>query len=226
MSNNDTATTTNNNTNTIHIDLTDGSPLAPDDPRVLAARGVQLIRAILARVTDDAGADPTPCDEWNVLELSRHAVSVMDRAAAAPSGVDIMAMPRLADVDVAGLDDAATESARRLHAAWTDDSALELSFSMPWGDMNGAQLLATYANELLVHSWDLATALDLVVDWPERDAELFLRIAHSTVPGEVRGGFVPFGPVVGVHDGAPAIDRLVAWEGRDVAAWPTPTSPD
>jgi hypothetical protein len=37
---------------------------------------------------------------------------------------------------------------------------------------------------------------------------------HRAVPAEPRGGQVPFGPVVEVHEDAPDIDKLVGWYGR------------
>ena len=198
----------------ISIDFVDGAPLAPDDPRVGFARATQLARAVVARIDDHNAASPTPCDDWDVAELGRHVLAVFERVAIAPTGADVSGPALHPDVGVAGLTAAIASAAHEVQLNWSDPATLEQVIETPWGPTPGAGCLGAWASELLVHSWDLATALDLDVDWPEPDTSIAADMARAAIPAEMRG-VMPFGEVVDVPDDAPAIERLVAWVGRN-----------
>lgn len=207
-------------TNTqIHIEYTDGAPLAADDPRGAMARSVQAARAVLAQATSANADIATPCDDWTALQLAQHMIAVIDRAAAGPTDADINALPILADVEIVGLSDAALASAQQLHRNWTDDAALQQMIAVPWGEFPGAMVIGVYAGELLLHTWDLAAALDISLDWPEADVAVHFEMAQMAIPADGRNEFIPFGPVTECADDAPTIVRLAAWQGRDVSRW-------
>ena len=82
--------------------------------------------------------------------------------------------------------------------------------------------------ELTVHTWDLATATGQQPDWDDTVVTAALE-ARPILPAENRRAVfeeisaamgldevaIPFAEAVPVQDDAAAIDRLVAWNGRD-----------
>ena len=87
-----------------------------------------------------------------------------------------------------------------------------------------------YANELLVHAWDLAAAIDARPEWDDDAIEVASASIHLELPDADRGPMWaamaeqmppgvpwedPFANAVEVADQASAIERLVAWNGRD-----------
>ena len=100
--------------------------------------------------------------------------------------------------------------------------------ALPWIQGTGADVLASYFSELTVHTWDLATATGQRPDWD--DAVVTAALASARLPPaenrralfeEISAAMgldevaMPFAEAVPVADDAPAIDRLVAWNGRD-----------
>ncbi len=203
----------------IDIDYTDGSPLAPDDPRGAMARSIQAARAVIAHVHADNAENPTPCAEWNALQLAQHLVAVLDRAAAAPTDDVIDEMPILADVSISDLGDAALASAQRVHANWSDDAAMAKMIDVPWGTSPGAAVIGVYAGETIVHTWDLAVAIGANLNWPASDVPIHYEMSKAGIPESPRDEFMPFDPVVRPSNDAPMIEHLVGWQGRDVDRW-------
>ena len=152
---------------------------------------------------------------WDVLDVARHIVGIFRRVAAAPSGADLHDLPLVPDVATGDLDDALADVAQEVHTAWTDPATLESVIDAPWGPTPGAACLLVWSADVLVHSWDLARALDLDPEWPPGTAVL-AEVMRSGLPADGRAD-LPFGDVVEVAADAPPIDRLVAWTGRDPA---------
>ena len=206
--------------------------LAADDPRTTFARAVALATATVAGARDDQLEQPTPCAEMDVRALVAHLRAVLDRVAALGAGEDAFAVT---DVPL-GPDRLGewTESAHRVQAAWSDDAVLARPMALPWQQGTGADILLGYVNEVLVHAWDLAVATGQAPAWDEDLAEQAL--AHMPgLPAEGRREMfeqisadmglaevaVPFGEVVPLPDDASAMDRLIAWNGRD-PGWTAP----
>ncbi len=57
-----------------------------------------------------------------------------------------------------------------------------------------------YTNEFVLHAWDLAKATGQSPEWDPEMLAAPLAHMHRAVPAEPRGGQVPFGPVVEVHE--------------------------
>jgi hypothetical protein len=100
---------------------------------------------------------------------------------------------------------------------------------LPWATDSGANALLGYVSEITVHTWDIAQGTGQRPEWDDETAERALRLMHQWLPGEHRAeAFAevgrqmgldadaphPFAAVVSVPDDAPAIERLVAWNGR------------
>ncbi len=217
-------------TTTTVAEATTPAPFPADDPRASLARAVALASAVIGAVRPDQMALPTPCGDFDVRGLLAHSVSVLDRVAVIGRGGNVFEVP-----DRAGLvaDDAWLDrwrqAAHAVQEAWSDDAVLARTVQVPWTTMSGADAAAIYTNEVTVHTWDLATATGQRPAWDPEVLEVCLASIHRELPDAERSamweqvagqlpdpaGFIPpFGDAVPVADDAPAIDRLVAWNGR------------
>ena len=197
------------------------------DPRPILDRSIATAGAVIAGVRPEQLTDPTPCTDMNVGTLLAHLIGVLDRVAALGHGKDPFAVIE-APVADDRWSEASEESARRVAGAWNDDAVLERPMALPWIEGSGAEVLASYFSELTVHTWDLATATGQQPDWDDTVVAAALE-ARRILPAENRRALfeeistamgldevaVPFAEAVPIPDDAPAIDRLVAWNGRD-----------
>jgi uncharacterized protein (TIGR03086 family) len=198
------------------------------DPRPILDRAIATCGAVIAGVRPEQLTEPTPCTDMDVRALLAHLVGVLDRVAALGNGKNPFAV---SDTPVADdrWPDAWREAGRRTADAWSDDAVLERPMALPWIEGSGAEVLASYFSELTVHTWDLATATGQQPDWDDAVVAAAFDAARRILPAENRRalyeqvsaarGFdevaVPFAEAVPISDDAPAIDRLVAWNGRD-----------
>lgn len=207
---------------------TSPSAAPPTDPRPVLDRAVATGAAVIAGIRPDQLTDPTPCTEMNVRTLVTHLIGVLDRVAALGNGEDPFAVaePQVSDNRWA---DAWRESGRRAADAWGDDAVLQQPMALPWIQGSGAEVLASYLSEVTVHTWDLAVATGQQPDWDDTVVAAALQSAHRILPAENRRALyaeisaamgldevaMPFAEAVAIPDDAPAIDRLIAWNGRD-----------
>jgi uncharacterized protein (TIGR03086 family) len=197
------------------------------DPRRVLERAIATGGSVIACVRPDQLTAPTPCSGMDVRAMLGHLVAVLDRIAALGQREDPFAVAETRAPDD-GWSDAWTTSARRAAAAWRDDDVLEQPMALPWIQGSGADVLASYFSELTVHTWDLATATGQHPDWDDTVVTAALA-ARDFLPAENRRALfeeistamgldevaIPFAEAVPIPDDSPAIDRLVAWNGRD-----------
>ncbi|WNG84734.1 TIGR03086 family metal-binding protein [Mycobacterium sp. ITM-2016-00316] len=199
-----------------------------DDPRPMLDRAIATVGGVITGVRSEQLTDPTPCTDMDVRALLAHLIGVLNRVAALGNAEDPLAVT---DTPVADdrWPDAWRESGRRAADAWSDDAVLERPMALPWIAGSGAQVLASYFSELTVHTWDLATATGQQPDWDGTVVTVALDAARQMLPAENRRALyaeisaargldevgIPFAEAVAIPDDAPAIDRLVAWNGRD-----------
>ena len=204
---------------------TDPSPVL--DPRPLLERAVATAGSTIAAVRADQLSDPTPCPEMDVRRLVGHLIGVVDRVAALGHSEDPFAVVDTTAPD-ADWTPTWSEASQRAVDVWADDRLLDSPMALPWIQGSGAEVLASYLSELTVHTWDLATATGQEPDWDDRVVDtaldqrkilpaenrraLFEQISSSMGLDEVA---IPFAEAVTVAEDAPAIDRLVAWNGRN-----------
>jgi uncharacterized protein (TIGR03086 family) len=197
------------------------------DPRPILDRAIAMSGSVIAGVRSDQLTAPTPCPEMDVRTMLGHLVGVLDRIAALGRGEDPFAVAETRE-PADGWFDAWMRSAERAGEAWRDDAVLERPMALPWIQGSGADVLASYFSELIVHTWDLAVATGQHPRWDDTVVTAALE-ARPVLPAENRRALfeeisaamgldevaIPFAEAVPVPDDAPAIDRLVAWNGRD-----------
>jgi uncharacterized protein (TIGR03086 family) len=192
------------------------------DPRPLQARAVDNARGAVAAVRPEQMTLPTPCTEFDVRALLGHIVAVLHRLAAVGRGEDSAEVPFILegiadDGWVAAFDAGAAEA----RAAWADDSLLDRDLRLPWATLPGSTVVSVYAQELVIHGWDLGVAIGAPTDWDAEIGEALLPLAHTILPADIRGEPIgnSFAAVVDVPEDADVYTRLAGWLGRDVHRW-------
>jgi len=189
------------------------------DIRDLDAKAVRASVELVARVTAEDLARPTPCAEWTLGDLLAH-MTVQHKgftAATAGRGAD----PEAWKVSAPGSDPVADYAiaAELLIAAFAQPGVLERGFSLPeifsGVEFPAAQAISFHFIDYVVHGWDVARSLGLPY---ELDAELVqaaIPVAEAVPEGERRlrpgAAFRPGLP--GRADAGP-MDRILAMLGR------------
>jgi uncharacterized protein (TIGR03086 family) len=162
----------------------------------------------------------TPCVEWTVRDLANHLLATLElgRALLADEMPTVEASPgALPARDLVGDDllGAYRQGAKALVAATTVD-AVGRSHATPLGDMPGAGLAGFAGLDVLVHGWDLATAIGRDATLERSLAEPMLAFARQTISDEMGTRAPRIGPEVPVPDAADATARLVGYLGRSL----------
>ncbi len=179
------------------------------------ARSFAAVGSLIDAIQPGQWSAPTPCLDWTVHRLVEHVVGknlvfaavlaeqpLPQRGGGMPSGQFASAY---------------RESAAVLLDAFGRPGVLDRVYQGPLGGASGAERLKIRMYDLLAHGWDLAQALGRPADLPADAAEESLAFARADGRAvQPRGGC--FGPARPVADAAPALDRLVAFLGRDVPA--------
>lgn len=183
------------------------------DHRPVLARALDQTGVLIATTDPARAGDPTPCSEFDVGALVGHQLAVVQRIGSVVRGEPFSSVPHLIESTdwIADWDTARTATDVALAEA-----DLSRVVTLPWGEAPIAAALGTYLSELATHAWDLAVATGRAADLDPAIAEIALPVAKAAIPAEIRQlPGTPFDPVVEVADGAPAYDRLAAWNGRD-----------
>ncbi|MGH3094446.1 MAG: TIGR03086 family metal-binding protein [Streptosporangiales bacterium] len=175
---------------------------------------------LLAGITDEQLAVPTPCPQYSLGNLLHH----VDGLAQAFTNAATKQFPEVGTANPSGdarqLEDGwRTRIPERLLAmaeAWRDRAAWEGATAAGGVELPGEIAGLVALNETTVHGWDIARASGQAYDVDPEQAEQCIR-AMGPQPGEERpvGDDVAFGRPVPVRADASPLDRLVATMGRD-----------
>jgi len=183
------------------------------DPVTRLQVGIGQAESVVSQIPTSQYDLPTPCPEWNVGQLIGHMVGglTMFREVAEHGSVD----PAIFEQDLVGADAAASLRSVGDAAAlgWSAEGKIDGMANLPFGEFPAAFALQLPSMDLLVHSWDLATATGLDVDWnPELVSDT--REFVESMLGDPDGRGHDFGPPVSVPDEADDMTKLVAFLGR------------
>jgi uncharacterized protein (TIGR03086 family) len=169
-------------------------------------------------------ARDTPCAGWTLADLLSHMTAQHHRFAVAATGArstrDDWTPQPLSD-------DAIAEYARAANdviAAFADEAVDEREIWLPElserRPFTAADAMTFQLVDDVVHSWDLARALDVPLHVDDDLADAALAIAVQ-VPNDAtrRGPGFAFGPELPAESGASALDRALTALGRS-PAWP------
>jgi uncharacterized protein (TIGR03086 family) len=177
------------------------------------------IAAIVDAVDDTALDRSTPCADYTVAALLDHIDGFVGAFTAAGTKTQTgnEGPPGAGDASHLREDwrTALPAGLRALVAAWRSDEAYAGTVSAGGFSMPADSVAVVAIEELVIHGWDLARALD--VPYAVTSAEL-------AVIDEFFGQFGPeqrgaaYGPALASAGSAPHLDRVLAESGRD-AAW-------
>ncbi|MFE6971415.1 TIGR03086 family metal-binding protein [Isoptericola sp. NPDC057653] len=184
----------------------------------------EAFAALASEVTPGDLAASTPCEGWDVADLYRHVVTEnihFGQAVAGTEGAssDPLRLPALDRVGPAwpGLETSYRRTAdlmERAFAAATDATQRRAVPGVP-GERTVEDLYEMQLCDTVIHTWDLARALDLGYD--DVDATLAQRVLRrmQAVPDTARGPGRAFAEVrSGARPGAGPLEQIVVLSGR------------
>jgi uncharacterized protein (TIGR03086 family) len=168
---------------------------------LLASAGFERV---LRLVQPHQWDQPTPCTEWDVRALVNHMTRGNTNYVLLLAGGTADDFLRLRDMDALGTDPigAFTRSVTACAAAFEQPGALQRRLDYPLGQAPGRQLLAVRTTDTLVHTWDLAHAINTdetldgtLVTWVmDRLATIYAGLAEApTDPNTTHRFFAPPG---------------------------------
>jgi uncharacterized protein (TIGR03086 family) len=185
------------------------------------------VAALLRGVRDEQLTHPTPCDGFSVAALLDHLMGLClaftwaaAKSAVPERGGSGSADRRPRQPSAEPLEpDWRTVLPQRLAdlaKAWHEPSAWA-GLTEAGGVRKPGEVAAVVTlDELVLHGWDLARATGQSFACAPANVEAVLRFTSSMAePGHRVAAEGLFGPVVEVHDDAPAFDRALGFAGRD-----------
>ncbi len=166
---------------------------------------------LVATVGDEDLSAPTPCAGWDVRALLNHLLGESKMQSEVNRGLPSVhdESDRFGDGDIAGV--WATVAADNV-ASWRE-AGVEGERTYFYGTFPAAVALTINIGEVLVHTWDLATALGRTVTTdPDHVAMAYGLWSAVPLDGLRAGG--QLGPEVPVPADAPLLDRLLGLLGR------------
>lgn len=168
--------------------------------------------AEIETVPDDRWSSPSPCDGWDARDVVAHLVEAHDHFLQNVG----RSVPVTAPVEAETVT-AWTAARDAMIVALEDADVARTEYDSPFGTQVFEQSADRFVtNDVLVHTWDLATAVgdDVVLD-PEEVATALE--AYESLGDNVRNPRV-FGDAVPPPPGADVQERLLAYTGRNPRA--------
>ncbi len=177
------------------------------------------LRGLVASVTDDQLTLPTPCTEYAVGDLVDHigglAVAFTGAARKQPAPGSGQGGSGDASRLEPGWRDRIDADLAELAEAWRDPAAYDGMTAAGGIDMPGDIAASVALNEIVVHGWDLATALGqpfVATDADVAGCMAFAEPFSTPETADQRGD--AFGPVLPVAADVAPLTRLLAMMGR------------
>ncbi|MGH3492943.1 MAG: TIGR03086 family metal-binding protein [Sciscionella sp.] len=179
----------------------------------LLARTYDVVRIPMAQLDDTLLDRPTPCAVWTLRQLVGHTIGAIDMFTTAAGGSPPVPVATSDDGSLVERFDAAV--ARNV-AAWRALADPAATLTLPFAELPADLVAGMNQLDSLVHGWDIGSSLGLRVDWPDELSDVAMRTAQIRVPP---GRGRVFGAEVSTASTSPG-ERLLAFTGRDPAAWP------
>ena len=168
-----------------------------------------LVKGVRADQLDNI----TPCGKWAVRDLLGHLAGGLTSCGAAfRAGTPVDTTPR---PDLLGDDpgSAFAAVAADFDAVLRAPGVMERAVELPFGEIPAPVFLRFLAFDLMVHSWDLATATGQQYAPPDELVAAADAFARQGVAPEMRDGDTFAAEVDAPADASP-LERLVAFSGR------------
>jgi uncharacterized protein (TIGR03086 family) len=187
--------------------------------RIAVLKSIDIVNSVEPAQFDR----PTPCEEWNLLDLLAH-MTVQHRgfaAAATGSGADqeIWQVATVTEAVRADPGGAYSEAARDVLEAFAAAGTAAASFALPeFGDgavFPAAMAMGFHFVDYVVHGWDVAAALGVPYELPAAVVQAVLPLVFAVPDGDFRTmAAAPFGPALD-SVGGDDFERILRHLGRD-----------
>ncbi len=188
-------------------DLSSGPDSPPTDELASAEASLVVLQNVLHPIANDDLSKQTPCREFDIAKLTDHlmnSITVIGGAAGA----------ELPERDAAdSVERQVIAAARPALDAW-HRRGLDGTVAFGQNEAPARVMAGILSLEFLIHAWDYAMAMGRDLDAPDSLTEYVMGLAQGiiTPQGRTTAGF---DDPVEVPDDAGALDRLVAYTGRN-----------
>ena len=182
-------------------------------------KAVDQVNNVIAGLTQEQLAHPTPCSEWNIQELLNHLIGGAEMVVGCFSGQTLNITPGSSDssysteTQVAGLVQAYQTVVDQALQVAHEPGALERNIDTPLGDLPGALFLSFCSMDQFIHGWDLAKATSQDTKLDPQMAQICYSMCVPDMADQGREAGV-IGAVVAVPDDASIQDKLLGYMGR------------
>ena len=183
------------------------STALPSDELAGAEETLAALRTVLHGIGEDDWSKKTPCRKFDVRQLTDHLLNSITQIGGA-AGASFPPRDESAPVETQVMD-----AARAALDAWRRRG---LDGTVALGPNEGpAEVFAGILSiEFLVHAWDYAMATGQQVDVPDALSDYVLSLGTQII---TRRDGTAFDEPVTIPEEAGALDRLIAFTGRDPA---------
>jgi uncharacterized protein (TIGR03086 family) len=190
-------------------DLRPGPDSPPADELQSAEATLGALQQVLHTIASDDMSRQAPCTEFDVTQLTDH---LLNSITVIGGAVDAELPPR---DETDSVERQIVAAARPVLDAWHRHGLNGMVMVGP-NEAPAAVMAGVLSIEFLVHSWDYAQATGRDVEAPDSLAEYVLALAREIITPEGRRN-VGFHQPVDVSADASALDRLIAFTGRNPA---------
>ncbi len=178
-----------------------------------AETALVAVRKVVQTIGDGDLHRPTPCADWDVDALADHLFDTISRLGAA-AGIPVV--PPVGD----SIAQRIQHVTQPLLAGWRRRG---LTGDVVFGGrtLPAPLALGILSLELVVHGWDFAVALHRPLEVSDTHVAYVVGLAQQTLTPQSRAT-AGFGSPVALPANADALDRLVAFTGRDPQQKGTP----
>jgi uncharacterized protein (TIGR03086 family) len=171
------------------------------------ASAAQRLTVLIGLVPLNDWGRPSPCRDWTAREVVEHIVT---------TETDLLAQRGLLTIEAATSIGAWPNVRDAVEAVLRNPTTAEIAYDGYFGPTTVANTINNfYIPDLLVHRWDLATAVGLIEHATLSDEEAeFLESAVQSYPPEVMRMPGLFGPELAPSPDADRTTRLMAYLGR------------
>jgi uncharacterized protein (TIGR03086 family) len=177
-------------------------------------------------IPSEADQWPTPCNDFDVIQLRRHLLGWLNYFDAAFTDPDGDQRPDPSAFTGPAVFEPVLQrlTTKVRSAASTGLDSTTVNVPLLGGAYPGRVVFDLLLIEVIGHGWDLARATGQTWQPDAETCEHALAVLHGVIQPEYRAPGMPFGPEVAASADAPALDRLVAFTGRN-PAWAPPSRP-
>jgi uncharacterized protein (TIGR03086 family) len=176
------------------------------NPLTSANATLAVLQHVLRGIGEEELGTSTPCTEFTVGQLETHLLGSL-------SSLTSLAGGTLAPAAAGDLESRVAHAAQQAVETWME-RGLEGTVQAGPRELPASIAASILSVEFLIHAWDFASATGQKLTVSDEVTNYVLDLAEQIVTPELRES-AGFNPAIPISGEAPALDRLVAFSGRD-----------